>query len=332
MKSFAALVIAVTAAANGTVDLNANAQSSRNSSGKQRIPANSVEAASPFASREVYFYSEGIRCYAKIFTPNGFSGESKAPAIVLAPGWGQTSDSLDRLAALFAARGLVAMTIDYRGWGKSGGFLQVKDDVKTDDRLRFSELTSRVIIRRKRLIPQHQVLDIRNALYFLQGEPGIDRARVGVWGIEMSGGHAITIAATDVRVTAVVAVAPIISGKYKPKRASAPSGDLLRSELRRARVGVANVRSGLEANHTETNLALADYHPFWLLEHVPQKTAVLFVVAEGESEQSDSIAASKLLRGPTTVMTAPGLGKIKPRARAVESAVTAVADWFLKHL
>src|SRR5262249_13181285 len=94
-------------------------------------------------AKDVRFFSEGIQCYGKIFTPKGFSVESKAPAIALAPDWGETAASIEKYAAHFASRGLVAMVIDYRGWGRSGGFLQTVDEVKTDDRLRFSQMTAK---------------------------------------------------------------------------------------------------------------------------------------------------------------------------------------------
>src|SRR6266511_3679196 len=152
------------------------------------------------AAKDVSFYSEGIECHGKIFTPKGFSAEGSAPAVALAPDRGATAASIERYAAHFASRGLVAMVIDYRGWGKSGGFPQTVDEVKTDDRLRFSQMTARVRIRRKRLIPREQILDIRNARYYLQGEPGVDRARVGVWGAGMAGGHLIVIAENDASV------------------------------------------------------------------------------------------------------------------------------------
>src|SRR5262245_49986925 len=69
--------------------------------------------------KEVHFYSEGIKCYGFLLTPKDFSAASKAPAVVLAPGWGETADSsiMWQFAAHFASRGLVAMVLDYRGWG-----------------------------------------------------------------------------------------------------------------------------------------------------------------------------------------------------------------------
>jgi dienelactone hydrolase len=293
------------------------------------------------SAREVRFYSEGIECYGKVFTPPGFSAESKTPAVVLAPGWGETAATIEKYAQRFAARGLVAMTLDYRGWGRSGGFLQTVDQVKTDDRLRFSQMTAKVRIRRKRLAPQQQVLDIRNALYYLQGEPGVDRARVGVWGTDLAGGHVVVIAALDARIKAAVAHAPLIEGRDAPKRAFAPTGELLQAELKRVRTGqasAAKATSGAVSStmDVETKLALAEYHPFWYVEQIPPKTAVLFVIAEKDAKvnnTTNAIAASKLLKGPTDVINIPGATHTQiDSGTAFETAANAAADWFLKHL
>jgi dienelactone hydrolase len=286
-------------------------------------------------AKEVRFYSEGIPCYGKIFTPQGYSTESKMPAVVLAPGWGETATSLENYAAHFASRNLVAMVIDYRGWGKSGGFLQTIDTVKTDDRLRFSQLTAKVQIRRKRLIPQQQILDIRNALYYLQGESGVDRARVGVWGTDMAGGHVIVIAAVDSRIKAAVAQTPMIDGKDTPKKASAPTGELLQAELKRARTGQSPA-AGVATVDAETRLALAEYHPFWYVEQIPQKTAILFVIADKDKKvnnETNAIAAAKLLKGSTDVVTVSGATHTQMNTGAAfDKAANAAADWFLKHL
>lgn len=286
------------------------------------------------STKDVLFYSEGVQCYGRIFTPRGFGADSNAPAVVLAPGWAETAVSLEKYAAVFASRGLVAMTIDYRGWGKSGGYLQAVDAVKTDDRLRFSQMTARVRVRRKRLIPQQQILDIRNAFFYLQGEPGVDRARVGVWGTGMSGGHVIVIAATDSRIKAAVAQAPIIEGRDVQRKASAPTGALLRAEQQRARTGNPNPSTTSASADMESKLALAEYHPFWYVEQIPKSTAVLFVTAENDAKnESDAIAASKLLKGPADVVSVRGVthGPFD-RGTAFDTAARAAADWFLKHL
>jgi hypothetical protein len=286
------------------------------------------------SAKDVRFYSEGIQCYGKIFTPKGFTAESKAPAVVLAPGWGETAAQIEKYAMHFAARGLVAMVIDYRGWGRSGGFLQTVDQVKTDDRLRFSQMTAKIRIRRKRLIPREQILDRRNALYYLQGEPGVDRARVGVWGTDVAGGHVVVIATTDARVKAVVAQTPVIEGKDAPRKAYAPTGELLLAEQKRARIGY--LPATRVSADVETRLALAEYHPFWHVEQIPQKTAVLFVIAEKDTKvnnETNAIAVSKLLKGLTEVVTIPGAaGKQIYNGAAFDRSVNAAAEWFLKHL
>jgi dienelactone hydrolase len=115
------------------------------------------------------------------------------------------------------------MAIDYRGWGKSGGFLYLSEPVRWDDRLRFSQHTAKVRIRRGRSLPDAQILDIRNAISYLQGEPGVDRARIGLWGVDLAGGHAVVTAGVDFRVKAAVAQTPIIDGQDTPRKAMKPA-------------------------------------------------------------------------------------------------------------
>ena len=90
--------------------------------------------SSGVAQREVHFYSEGVLCYGKLFLPIGYSDSSKVAAVILAADAPQTSAALDSYAAAIAARGVLAMTFDYRGFGKSGGFLYFGEPVRFDDR------------------------------------------------------------------------------------------------------------------------------------------------------------------------------------------------------
>ena len=294
-------------------------------------------AAQDVRSTEVHFYSEGVRCYGKIFAPNATSPVTKWPAVVLAPGWGKTADTVEKYAARFASYGLVAMVLDYRGWGKSGGFLQTVGMVKTDDRLRFSQMTARIRIRRKLLIPDDQILDIRNALYYLDGERNVDSNRVGVWGTDMAGSYAIVIAATDARIKAAVAQAPIIEGKDAAKKAWAPTGEMLQAAQRMARTGpdVTTDLAAIRSSRAQTRLALAQYHPFWCVEWIPKTTAVLFVNAEKDTQanKANAIAASKLVKGTSEVVSVPGATPAQiEQGAAFEASARTAADWFLKHL
>src|SRR5262249_32169350 len=138
-KTIVLLITVALIAAQGT------ATQSRQASGIHRQSAVSAEASPEgVTSKEIRFYSEGVACYGKLFLPKGTDAQSKLPGVVLAPDWGETCSSIESYAAQFANSGLVALAIDYRGWGKSGGFVQTAGQVKTDDRLRFSQMTTTV--------------------------------------------------------------------------------------------------------------------------------------------------------------------------------------------
>jgi len=287
-------------------------------------------------TKEVHFYSEGVQCYGKLFLPKGYSPEGKMAAVVLAPGWENTETSIESYATRFAARGLVAMAIDYRGWGKSGGYVYLAEQVRFDDRLRFSQHTAKVRIRRKRLIPTDQVLDIRNAISYLQGELGIDRNRIGVWGTDIAGGHVAMVAATDPRIRAAVAQTPIIGGKDKSKRPTLPSSERLKEQIALARYGQAPGTQSAAALMTgqETRSVFAEYHPFWYVEQIPQNVAVLFVVAERDSavdNETNALAVAKQLQGPVKIAVMPSATHMLSGPSA-EMAAEHAAEWFLKYL
>jgi len=257
----------------------------------------STPSATSSSAREVSFYSEHVVCRGRLYLPEGYSAAGSHPAAVLAPGWGKTAATLESQARELAAKGVVALAIDYRGWGRSGGFLYEVTPIRTDDRLRFSQHTAALRIQRKRLIPDHQIMDIRNAVSWLQGEPGVDRARVGVWGIDLAAGHAVMVAATDPRIKAIVAEAPVIPGAGTTPAAWAPTAALMRELIGLAR-GTLEA-SAEERNAVEARAALAQYQPFHYLSHVPSAVPVAFVAG---SEATTIQTASKALTGPSDIL------------------------------
>lgn len=291
-------------------------------------------------AKEVTYYSEQVACYGKIFFPKGYSAEGKTPGIVLANGWCGLHDTLEKFAARFAERGMVAMAIDYRGWGRSGGFVRLAEPVRTDDRLRFHPMTAKVQIKRTRLIPEAQVEDIRNAISYLQGEPGVDRDRIGLWGTSYAGGHVITVAARDARVKAGVAQVPSIAGNGAPAAAFKPTPDMLKDAIQRARTGKdPEFQTGFSIKRmvdVETQQTTAEYRPFQYVAAIPETTAILFLPAENDeliNNQTNAYAASKALKGPTKVVELKGITHFEAYSGAAfETGSTAAADWFLDHL
>jgi hypothetical protein len=295
-------------------------------------------------ARVVTFYSEGVACYGRIFFPANFDAAGKTPGIVLAHGWTGTAASrdhaLERYAARFAGRGLVAMAIDYRGWGKSGGYVRLAEPIRSDDRMRKTEMTAAVEIKRTRLIPDDQIEDIRNAISYLQGEPGVDPERIGQWGSSYSGGHVITVAGADARVKVGVAQVPAIAGKNVPEAATAPRGRMLEDAIRRAREGQgAEMETGFSIRlqvDTETMQASSEYRPYHSVDDVPASVPILFIVAEKDeliNNQEAAYAASEALAGESEVIEIPEITHFDIYyGAAFEQSSTAAAEWFAKHL
>lgn len=296
--------------------------------------AASAAQAQSVKSQDVQLYSEAVQCKARLFTPEHHSAASNTPGVVLAPGERAVRTSIERYAEALARRGVVALAIDYRGWGDCGGFLYFREPVRWDDRLRFMQMTAKMRIRRGRIDPQSQLIDIRNAMTFLQGVAGVDPTRIGVWGTDLAGGHAIAIAAMDARPKAVVAQVPVIAGHRMQRAAFAPDAEQQATMIKLARTGApATEREARSMNEAEARLALAEYRPFTLLDQIPQTTAVAFIVAEQDEKvnnATNAIAAAQMLQGPKSVTTIAG-AKHSLDGKEDEAA-TAAADWFAKHL
>ena len=226
-------------------------------------------------ARELTFFSEGVKVYAKAYYPAGFTASSAAPAVILAPTPGHTAATEFSQALELAKRGVVAMAFDYRGWGSSGALIYLAEPIRWDDRLRFSQHTARVRLERGRSIPEAQIVDIRNAITFIQGEPGVDATRIGVAGYALAGTHAVAVAANDARVTAAVAIAAERLGEGVERRAFAPSAEIQRLMVKLARTADAT-------NADEARVALAEYKPFRYLDQIPKTTAMRYLDGKGD--------------------------------------------------
>lgn len=297
-------------------------------------------------TKEVTYYSDGIACYAKLFVPKGFSATGKTPGVVLGQGWAGTHFSIEKYGARFAERGLVAMTIDYRGWGSSDSFISQAqasvsklDAEPTRDDKRYTNNKSDVVLKRTRLIPMKQVEDYRNAISFLQGEPGVDPERIGVWGSSFAGGNVIVTAALDSRVKAVVGQVPAISGKDSPAAPVPLRGRALEDAIKRARTGQgAEFETGFSARRmidVETNQMVAEYRPFQYLKAVGDRPVLLIPAEKDEliNNRANAYAALEVLTGPKKLIEVPGITHFEMYINeAFEISSNAAASWFREHL
>ena len=150
----------------------------------------------------VTIWSEGSRLSADMIRPTEPGGSR--PAILLCHGWGGLKGHLaTRYAIPFAEAGYVCLVFDYRGWGASDGRMI---SVAGEPMLTAGgEQTVKVNVLRELVDPIDQVADIRACLAWLSTEPGVDPARIGLWGSSYGGGHVVVVAGADERVKAVVA-------------------------------------------------------------------------------------------------------------------------------
>ncbi len=297
-------------------------------------------------AKKVWFYSEGVACYGRIFFPPGYSESGSRPAVVLATGWTGTAFLLEPYALRFAVRGLVAMVIDYRGWGKSGGFTTLAEPIKSDDRLRIQQTIAKVRLKRTRLIPNAQIDDIKAAISYLQGEPGVNRGRIGLWATGYAGGHVVSVAAIDPRVKVGVVQVPAIAGHGQPMTPAPMSEEVREDWIMRARTGtgmtyLANSRE-IGFGETQSTIDLettrlnAEYLPFQVLGDLSDDFPLLFIVAENDEvidNATNTYAASALISGSTQVIEIPEITHFEIyQGEPFEISVRAAADWFVKFL
>ncbi|MEU5841740.1 alpha/beta fold hydrolase [Rhodococcus sp. NPDC047139] len=151
-----------------------------------RVEGESVTTPSPLT-----FRSDDETVHAWHFTPRSelLTDAGRAPVVVMAHGLGGTKDSgLAPFAERLAAAGMHVLAFDYRGFGESGGTARQRVDLAG------------------------QISDYRAALATARGLDGVDPRRAVLWGVSLSGGHVLAVAAQEPEVAAVVSVTPLVDG------------------------------------------------------------------------------------------------------------------------
>jgi dienelactone hydrolase len=306
-------------------------------------------------SKEVVWWSENVACYAKIFYPKDYNPAGRTPAVVLAQGWAGTHWSIEKYGERMAEKGLVAMVIDYRGWGASDGVPRLLTPVRvggTSQRDvvdgKTQVVTTQVEMTRTKLSATDQQRDVRNAISYIQGEPGVDAARIGVWGSSYAGGNALAVAGQDNRVKAVSVQIPALQGPATFTQMGPPGGQA--DAIRRARTGrggeIATGYSRIVA--VDVDQGDPPNHRAWA-QLISRPTQV--VVAEFEELNPNAaameagLAAVRARGAPLNVITVPRVthfemyvntltaanGQVET-SNAFEISANAAADWFAKYL
>jgi fermentation-respiration switch protein FrsA (DUF1100 family) len=301
-------------------------------------------------SRQVSFYVDGgTRLYGKIFYPKDFTASGSWPAVAVGHGINAISLGVEKHAARFAERGLVAMVIDYQSYGFSDSgedeILLMEPDISTDA-APVVHRQSLVAIKRTQLNNVHQVENFRAAVSYLQGEPGVDPGRIGVWGSSNGGMVVTAVAGIDARVKAVVAQVIAVAPTDNPGGLlrSTSGGNASADAVQRVKTGQGGQgRAGFSFRSFVDSFANrvhgADVQAGARLARVRPSTAILFLPAEFDELGSVPAVAQRAVtylrsRGvPSQVITLRNLGHFEPYAGAgFEVASNLAADWFLKQL
>ncbi len=154
---------------------------------------------------DLTFTSQGTVCAAWHYRAahEGLATSDGRPALVMAHGLAGTKDSgLAPFAEAFADAGLDVLLFDYRGFGASEGMT------------------------RQTVSLAAQMDDYRAALGAAAGLDGVDPSRLVLWGVSLSGGHVMSVAAGRRDIAAVVSLIPMVDGlaaavhatkAYKPR-------------------------------------------------------------------------------------------------------------------
>lgn len=158
--------------------------------GRRRKGSGHATAGRPrryeYSTVALRFESGDGTCSGRLYKPDR---PTDPPVVVMAPGVGLTwRESLRHTAEQFAERGYAAFVYDHRGFG-----------IDTED---ADGLVS----------PGRQRVDLESAIDELADLPDVDSRRLALWGMDLSAGTALAVAADEPRVRAVVARFPVVDG------------------------------------------------------------------------------------------------------------------------
>jgi pimeloyl-ACP methyl ester carboxylesterase len=239
------------------------------------------------ATREDLTFASGTdTCAAWLYRPQT---TQDAPCVVMAHGFSATrGDRLPAYAERFAAAGCAVLLFDYRHFGDSGGEPRQLLDIR------------------------RQLDDYRAAVAFAKGLPGVDAARIVLFGSSFSGGHVVTLAAEDPTIAAAIAQAPFADG-LPTVLAVGP-----RNALRGTALGIADQLGALAGRPPRTLPAVGPPGSFAAMT-APEAQPGFAAITDADSTWRNEVAARVMLH----------IAQYRPVAKAAKvrcPLLVAVAD------
>jgi fermentation-respiration switch protein FrsA (DUF1100 family) len=168
----------------------------------------------PVTREKVWFASGDTRCAAWLYPG------SNGACVVMAGGMAVTKEpGTDRFARRFSEAGFAVLAFDYRRLGESGG--EPRQVVRLRD----------------------ERADWDAAIAYAESVPGVDPARIAIWGFSTSGGHVFQVAAEHPTLAAAISQTPNADGQAATRNAIRYQH--LGSKVRLLGLGVLDALGGL---------------------------------------------------------------------------------------
>lgn len=140
-------------------------------------------------SRAATFYSDGLKLAGTVILPDDYKHGEKRPAVLICHGRFAIKEWVpSRWVPYLLEAGFICMVFDYRNLGESEG----------------SPGT---------IIPQLEVRDVCHAITYLQQQPEVNADSIGLLGWGLGGGIAVSAAAKDNRIKAIVCASGVANGE-----------------------------------------------------------------------------------------------------------------------
>lgn len=176
--------------------------------------------------KRVSYKVENIDVVANVYTPKNYDSKGSYAAIVVAhPNGG----SKDQVAGLYAQKlaeaDFITIAFDARYQGESGG-----EPRRTDK-------------------PALRIGDIRGAIDFIQQFPGVDKERIGAFGICGGGGYTFAAAQADKRIKAVATLSMFNTGDVRRNGYMRTQMNTIQERLREANLARQREAAGENQNY-----------------------------------------------------------------------------------